>query len=58
MLAPINEARLDSRIRGFLARKDKRYPEMNLLGGKTDDRPANGSGDRADTVWFRTIKAL
>lgn len=58
MLAPISDAKLDKRIHSFLARKDKRYPEMHLLDKGSDDRPADGAADRGDAVWFRGIKTL
>lgn len=53
MIAPIPSAQLDSRIKGFLARKDQEHPEIHLL-----DHPSEESAERDGSVWFRSSSVL
>lgn len=57
MIAPIPSAQLDSRIKGFLARKDQEHPEIHLLEGK-NSHPSEDSAERDGSVWFRSSGVL
>lgn len=57
MSAPIPSAQLDSRIKGFLARKDQEHPEIQLLEGN-NSHPSEESAERDGPVWFRSSSVL